>query len=157
MKYFLFLAFLFSCGKPSNSLVVSQQPLFIDEETQPFFDRFNDYASSLGIKPDYRNLVIRLTDESPKSNVLAVCISNGYNHREIVIYNSFWNTADDIQKEILLGHEFGHCCLNQDHRSDSIMNTYLLSNSYYIANYDELIKELFGVSDDSLEFIYMSY
>lgn len=157
MKYFLFLAFLFSCGKPNSSLVISQQPLFIDEETQPFFDRFNDYASSLGVKPDYRNLVIRRTDESPKSTALAVCVSNGYNHREIIIYNRFWNTADDIQKEILVMHEAGHCCLNLDHKDDSIMNAYLLSNNYYIANYDELIKELFGVSDDSLEFIYMSY
>jgi hypothetical protein len=74
---------------------------------------------------------------------------------KIAVNQSWWKSADDTQRELLIFHELGHCLLGRDHRDGtdygmggdlvSIMNWAIPSEEMYLRHYDYYIWELFYV------------
>jgi len=158
MKYLFFLAFLFSCGHtPLPTLVTSENPIYVDSEVVPFLERFDAYASNLGIKPNYSNLTVYRTDENPSGNQLAICTTSSAGLKEITIYNSFWDSASDVAKEIVSFHELLHCTLRQAHRDNSVMQAHMLPEGMYLHYYSYYVKEMFNQVDSSTVFVYEPY
>lgn len=153
----IFLLFLmFSCGS-NKLLLTSKDPIYVEEKLQKFVKRFDQYANSLGVKPDYSLLSVHSTDEVPENNYLAVAISSSNGVKEIIVYNRFFDTATDIAKEIVLFHELGHATLHRDHKDSSIMNATQLPENYYLFYYDYLVEELFHKTPSEITFSYLPY
>lgn len=85
-----------------------------------------------------------------------VCIKYPDGTREILLKKSWFEKANEVQKEILIFHELGHCRLNRRHNSEktmaydnnlsikvSIMNPVVPSTYYYSEYKDAYLKELF--------------
>lgn len=59
----------------------------------------------------------------------------------------WWERAPDSRREALIYHELGHCILNQrEHRTNSVMETYLIWDFYQRRAY--YISELFNFGRD---------
>lgn len=77
-------------------------------------------------------------------NVLGMTIFySKFNKVEIIINEPYWKRSDDVEHELLMFHELSHALLNEDHRDGnviyqseeiprSIMNTYIIDESFYI-------------------------
>lgn len=92
-----------------------------------------------------------------------VCIKYPDGTREILLKKKWFDKASEVQKEILIFHELGHCRLNRKHNSEhtmaydnnlaikvSIMNP-VVPSTYYYAEYKEAyLKELFHQDTSAL-------
>ncbi|MCK8479118.1 hypothetical protein [Psychroserpens algicola] len=100
------------------------EALSINEQLQPYYDRFIDEMLARG--EDLRDIPISILLVSPteQSNNLGYCGLGYYNYdgtgnsRVEIVYNSrCWINLTDIEKENLMFHEFGHALLNRPHIS----------------------------------------
>ncbi len=70
--------------------------------------------------------------------------------KAIVIDRSYWKTASNTGKEILIFHELGHCALDRDHnvkrvkdKPISLMYPILTDEDSYTQNKTDYLRELF--------------
>jgi hypothetical protein len=93
-----------------------------------------------------------------------VCVKYPDGTREILLKKKWFDRASEVQKEILIYHELGHCRLNRKHNSSSamaydnhlsikvsIMNPVVPSAYYYSEYRDAYLKELFHQDTSELE------
>jgi hypothetical protein len=50
-------------------------------------------------------------------NNSGVCLITLEGNREILLDEDYWNLSSDLNKEMLIAHELGHCLCNRDHTS----------------------------------------
>lgn len=84
-------------------------------EFAPYLMRFSNEAKKRGIMLDkYRveALSISFSFNLSDYNALAEC---NMNTLHIGVSESYWVSASDMEKEVLLFHELGHCLLGRDH------------------------------------------
>jgi len=63
--------------------------------------------------------------------------------KEVFLSEPFWEISTDLQREMLVFHELGHCVLNQFlHRDNSIMQAFMMSDAHYWKYRDAYIAEL---------------
>ncbi len=82
--------------------------------------------------------------------------------KEIIIRQSFWNSAGAIQKRVLIFHELGHCALGRSHDDETIthsgtvyktsmMNSEIPSSMHYLSAEAEYLLELFTLNKNPLK------
>lgn len=49
-----------------------------------------------------------------EGNAIGYCIISG-SSRIVIINRGYWNVASEIERELLIFHELGHCILNMEH------------------------------------------
>jgi hypothetical protein len=146
MRYLILLPFLITgCG--SYHLYS-----FIDPELKEYVELYEEEKGApIGIK----YLSVEFTDAEMKSedrDIHGQCIKTKYKsifgtnaQHTIVIDRSDWEYLNDVQREILIFHELGHCDLYLGHDHEpSIMQENLINWQYYLNNREELLDELFG-------------
>lgn len=137
-----FILGLFGCvGMPTVEM---------DWEFRPHFERFIDLCKQHGTVRNYEKCVhahevlrsIKLVDKFHDNHptVLAYCYREKDKHT-IEIRRAEWYLLSYDSKSRLLGHELGHCILEQEHTPFGLMTEYFPSNEMPT---DELIIEAVG-------------
>jgi len=130
---------LIGCGNGFRPINVG----VVDPEFEPYVELFLDYANIPSINVDmYFN--------NQSGNVIGVCKTRG-NEKKIEIDGVWWYSASELDREILIFHELGHCVLGQGHRNytlsdgcrGSVMDEYHIGAYCYEKHYDYYLEELF--------------
>jgi hypothetical protein len=128
-----------------------------------FLDDFNALAKARvdgycqpSIDVGFGNLRNMDPQNKDGGRVIGLCIPTS---RPMVLFDrEFWQTASDIEKEMLAYHEFGHCILDLGHdeslmevrgrkQPTSLMYPHILSQYQYVPMQDYYITELFSSSE----------
>jgi hypothetical protein len=136
MKRYLWLLIFTACGNTSNQ---------VDPEFNKYIELFE--------KTYNLKISLNMSFAAQPYPRVGVCYTQNGKGKLIQIDRDYWNQIDDDAKELLMFHEFGHCVLGRDHRSDymqvdgfvvpaSIMNPYMFSSTVYSKNRDYYEKEL---------------
>ena len=85
----------------------------VSPEFSGIVDRFKVEAEHRNVIVDLQGLGINfgILDQS----AIGRCLTYQSGRREIVIEKSYWRRTTDIEKELLLFHELGHCILGRSH------------------------------------------
>lgn len=115
----------------------------VDPEFEPYVEMFLDHAniSSINVDMYFNDLT---------GNVIGVCKTRG-SEKKIEIDIMWWSSASELDREIVIFHELGHCVLGQGHRNfrlsdgcrGSIMDEYHIGAYCYDKHYDHYIGEMF--------------
>lgn len=117
MFYSILLVIILAATVPRN---------LVDEELKPYDASFKQLANQLcgsNYIKDPRSKVIRF--QKLVSPVVGICIPvfNGF---KIYIDPKFFSHCTDLEKNLLLYHEFTHCYLGQDHKdTEKFPNHYM--------------------------------
>lgn len=143
------VAFIAGCGQGFH---VTMDISGFEEQVLAFEDASNEAGKPITIT----NLIVRFNGDLNASHEAGVCFI-GSPIPYIEIDPTYWSHASEIQKEILMFHELGHCALKREHRNDfngimpySIMYysmdawTTLTQQAYYELNRHTYVKELFN-------------
>jgi len=103
------------CAKENNENLVVEA-LFIDEALAPYFERFIAEGTSRGEEIDLvakriEGFLIDIEEE----NVAGQCSYSPSSTRKVNIDRAYWNSATDLEKELVIFHELGHCYLERSH------------------------------------------
>lgn len=120
----------------------------VPKELQHFVTEFEQAAIDYNHTKIYiDNLVIVYKPLEPLTN--AKCYFN-LSPPKIVLNIDTWADNTTTAQRLIIYHELGHCILGYGHRDfdvsfgqGSIMNTYLLQDSYYLEHVDYYLNELF--------------
>ena len=94
-------------------------------DIETYFQRFINEGNARGENiPQSLNGIEAEFDEFTEPGIIGLCtrVSNGTNR--VVIDQTFWDNADDLQKERIVFHELGHCYLNRNHKNGTLANGY---------------------------------
>ena len=106
---------LTNCSKSEEGNTV----LFVENELQLYFDRFEAEAAERGMEINLSNAQIEgYIDDIETPSVAGQCTSNSDEPNRITIDEALWNRFSDLEKEYLIFHELGHCYLGRGHRDD---------------------------------------
>jgi hypothetical protein len=101
------------------------------------------------------NLSISIVTSLGLSQAIGTCNSIT---KEIQVLESYWNSANDSQKKILIFHELAHCYLNRSHNSNvvngfpvSMMYPSTIDESDFNAFESLYIEELFTNDSSNIE------
>jgi len=112
LKYVFFLITVITftaCEKDDPAVIV-------DPALQPYFDRFVEEGALRGVTVDFTIIEVEgMLTEIDGNNIHGQCISNSAKANSLLVDNSFWNGASDIEKEFVIFHELGHCYLDRSH------------------------------------------
>lgn len=120
MMWCCFIAVLFTSCTDKNYGVE------FDDELVPFIESFKSEAALRGI--EFNNNEEKIEGYLQRINVNGVAglcrrHDEGRN-RSIIVDKTYWNQANDLEREYVVYHELGHCFLLRDHQDepDSIGN-----------------------------------
>lgn len=94
-----------------------------NSEFQSYVDSFKEEAKTRGHNIDANSINFYLADIE-NENVGGLC---NQRKEEIVIDRDNWEIASEIEKELLVYHELGHCILGRAHRNETSENGDCLS------------------------------
>lgn len=94
-----------------------------NSEFKPYVDSFLEEARIRGKDVNVNEVNFYLADIEDE-NVGGLC---NYRKEEIIINRDSWKTAREIDKELLVYHELGHCVLGRNHRNETSENGNCLS------------------------------
>lgn len=140
-KQLLFMSLLSACGEAPH----------IEPEAQPYIDRFVTEAKIRNVVVNIQFLTIIFTDEvkmTPQGYQFGYCEEG-----VITLVKSYFLAQTDVNKEVVLFHELGHCILKREHvdgvselkipESLMIVDPTLVT-SYYEQNRNFYLNELFS-------------
>lgn len=164
---FIFLALFImtlmtSCGpKP-----IERQSGSIDLTLNQYLETFVSRARDNGVSLDTYSLSMSFSESMPQSTSGGFAIGycqRSVNSQNVVIKESYWNSASVSDREQLVFHELGHCLLGLSHNDttevspvwnipnmsasgvpSSIMNTFHFGSGLYSGNRETYIKRLFS-------------
>ncbi|MCB0601157.1 MAG: hypothetical protein KDC28_08015 [Saprospiraceae bacterium] len=149
--FFLLLGVFISCHKDEVHV--------IDARVQPYLDRFLTEGEIRGVDIDVDAFGLDarveniLSSSSNGGRVLGYCdMAKSENH--IVVFDAgYWSGATDLEKELLVFHELGHCLLGRQHDDSSNPDGTCLSimhsgtgscrNAYNLSTRSQYLDELF--------------
>ncbi|MBX2871187.1 MAG: hypothetical protein KTR30_03780 [Saprospiraceae bacterium] len=130
------------------------EPSKVDEDLQPYFERFDVEARARGL--DFSLEMEELEADIlgiDQDGVLGQCHYSDQAPNIVEVDDQFWARATDLEKEYVVFHELGHCVLGKDHNDDrntdgtcsSIMQSGLTSCrvTYNSSNRESYLDELF--------------
>jgi len=110
---------IMGCTKESDENLIVEE-LNIDEELQPYFDRFVEEGANRGEAID---LVAKRIEgfllDIEEENVAGQCSYSSSSTRKVNIDINYWNSATDLEKEFVVFHELGHCYLERSHLDEA--------------------------------------
>lgn len=117
---------------------------YIDPEIAPYVDIYREYkADRLGIHGIRKMNIFFAEQEYPR---VGVCVKWSNGDFDIQIDKRYWDYASDLDREVLILHELGHCDLGLEHSDpSSIMEPYHIGAENYLANQNYYINELFSL------------
>ncbi len=123
------------------------EPLFIEKDFAEFFTAFKKDAQFYNVIPNYSGLTTTFVDDI-EGDILGYCIPK---FNTVRISRVKWNRFNNIERKLLLYHEWGHCTMRRDHTEDngficpiSIMHPYINPIVSCYSTYKEWYdKELF--------------
>lgn len=130
-KYFIFLIpsfFTLSCY--DNDLFISEEPVTtkeqfpgVDKLLWSYFETFEAEATKRGLSVDLaaENILGVFADLSG-THVAGQCTHNYNQPQQITIDVPFWNSASELNREMIVFHELGHCYLDRNHLDASFSN-----------------------------------
>ena len=132
--------FLASCG-PAFDV----DPVIVDADLVRYVEMYK--AEKLvyrGIKYIHRIDVVFVT---MSKGIMAQCKISSDSTRQIQIDPYIWYTElSEIDRQILVFHEMGHCDLNLDHMSNiGIMGPQTMNDILYLTDKDLYLRQLFKV------------
>ena len=121
----------------------------------PIIKMFKYEAEIRGVLIDMSNVSVAfIKDRKKNSKTVAYCARDHEGKPMIRVYLEPWVKMTDHSKEHLIFHEVGHCILDRRHCGFeteygpiSIMFKKVLDSSYYKDNREELLDELFNISE----------
>lgn len=127
----------------------------IEAELLVYFDAFVEEATTHGVEITLEDLDIGgYVENIEQRGTLGQCKSYSNGSKAIVVDISYWERANDLEREYLVFHELGHCILNREHEDSrdeggictSIMQsgTHECRGAYTLENRNALLRELFG-------------
>lgn len=117
MRYYIAIALLITgCGQAKGSDVN------VDVELQPYVDSFQTEITVRGVDITINQLTITFGDDAGKD--AAVCFWKGSGVPRVVVNRDLWEETNDIDREMLIYHELGHCILGREHNANMIVNPY---------------------------------
>lgn len=141
-----------TCVFSSCAPINHNYALNVPKSIMPYVLQFELQAVLHGRNLRITDLTIQLENEMP-GDAIGLCYS-GTNAAspKIVLAKWYWNMASKMEKEVLLFHELGHCVLHLEHNNEtniegmpeSIMHYSVFDASYYEANRESYLKQLFG-------------
>lgn len=155
MRYFLIVLALFGCkqmealdhrkvstGNPNGTNVIENATLAVYMRN---FDAFYG-VNSTTISSEFATL------ESP---TVGLCWTYSDGSHLIQIDTTYWDSVNEMGKEQVILHEYGHCQFGLDHNSkmldlgeygmipETVMNPYVFGDAqYYVDFHDYYLKEL---------------
>ena len=149
-SYLLMIFWIMSCQKDNGIHV-------IDARVQPYIDRFLNEGELRGVVLDVDAVGLEARIETvlfqSSGHVLGFCNNEDKDNHYIVLDAKYWPTATDLEKELLVFHELGHCLLGRDHDDTTLADGTCLSimhsgtgscrNAYSIATRKAYLDELF--------------
>jgi hypothetical protein len=140
-KQILFMSLLSACGEAP----------YIEPEVKPYVDRFVAEAQLRGVVLDVSGLTVRFVDQLVLTNK---GFQFGYcEDGTVTIVKPYFLAQLDVNREVVLFHELGHCVLNRTHvdgltqlsipESLMIIDPTLLT-SYYETNRNFYLNEVFS-------------
>lgn len=121
---------------------------FIAEEVLPYLGKFLDEASArcLSVEPDVSIYFVSESDIDPGEWSSAVGNCEIFSNH-IEIRRSYWENANETEREILLFHELGHCLLSYYYHTDTgLMREYLMPASVYLQDRTNILDQLYRSS-----------
>ncbi|MCB0417744.1 MAG: hypothetical protein H6617_00785 [Bdellovibrionaceae bacterium] len=151
MRVILLFIVLFSVQ--AHGMAPRRPSLSVDKEVAPYYQSFQDLAQTYGASFIADRIVFSFTNFW-FSSVVGMCTYRGGSTNYVDFSSSAWRSGSGTFKEMLVFHELGHCLLGRGHtntsysdgRKESIMNSYIFSQSTYRAYRDEYLKELFSAN-----------
>lgn len=135
-KYLCILSlFTIACGKPSY---------VVHPKIQPYVSMFVEYSYYLNKYTPITDLRADFGDLD--STTLGIC---DYNTTTITLDKTYWKTANEYARQVLVFHELGHCILDRGHKEEKVNGVptsimYPINmTKYYIDHEDYYIHELF--------------
>lgn len=162
------LLFLSSCGLPiGRDLVVKNKGEVRQFETSnPLFSSIvsdfeqagKQYSGNANFSAGHVPVNFGNTENDAFEGV---CFSYPDGTTEVIIKESWWNSASQSLKESLLFHELGHCVLGRDHDNEtheansrtykaSLMNSVIVNPGHYNSHKGGYLTELFTLNKSPL-------
>ena len=126
----------------------------VQQELQPYFDRFVGEAELRGVNVDFRSSGISGEILDIEGSIAGQCVTQNDGMKVVRMDRAVWERITDLEKEFLVFHELGHCFLDRGHldtadsqgRCTSVMNSgegQCLSN-YSTSTREDYLNELFA-------------
>ncbi len=129
----------------------------MDDRVKPYVERFEDYGKYTYADGSYKIPEMKIAVR-PLDNFNILLIGSGalgycsWLSKTIVIKEKFWKNASDVEKEMVVFHELGHCALDRLHKSVtdpwgdqiSVMFPRIFNPTLYKDNREYYVDELFN-------------
>ena len=146
----LLVFLVFACEKDN----VSTNDPFVVDELQEYFEQFTIEGQARGLEIDLVEANIEgYIQNIVEQNVVGQCSYNADEPRRVLIDRAYWRRASDLEREMVVFHELGHCFLSRGHldEADSEGNCLSIMHSgtsgcnlnYATNSRDEFLDELF--------------
>ena len=153
-RYSALFTFLFILFSGISCIKDESVDLFIDNSLQEYFDRFAVEGGLRGFVIDYEALRISgYIRVITAPNVIGECAHDETKPNTVIIDHTYWQGANDLEREFLVFHELGHCALNREHLDAADSQGHCISImtsgtgaceiNYTLATRSALIDELF--------------
>lgn len=126
-----------ACGRAFETL----EPTFVDPELAPYLEQYSSYKEQATGSSSYREVTLKF--KVLGSDIIGLCTRFSTGKRIVEIDPFFWDAAGEDRRDILILHEMGHCDLNREHVSNSIMQPSLLTVREYLGRMGFYLTELF--------------
>lgn len=153
---FILLFPLFSCNEAN---LKSRTGIYGSNKygtVSPYIRSFDSYYYRFkGETLPINNLKITMVNSLSSSQAIGTCYSLS---KEIQILESYWKSASESQKKLLIYHELAHCYLNRPHKNQvvngipvSIMYPSNLHREHFKAFESLYVEELFTNNSTNIE------
>lgn len=168
LLFILVISSLSSCGLPLHRdlIVKNKGEVRQFSSTNPIFSNIVTQFEQAG-RQYSGNASFKVTDvpvnfgNTENEKFEGVCFSYPDGTTEVIIRETWWNSASQALKESLLFHELGHCVLGRDHDNEafdidgsshkaSMMNSVIVNSSQYSRYRAGYLTELFTFSKQTL-------
>ncbi len=154
-SFIFIILFLSSCQKDSfiAEPFDNRSNDLVDNRLLAYFNKFETEANKRGLAYDLSALEITgVIENIPEDNVAGTC-QYGRHLAHVTVDINYWNNTSELNREMVVFHELGHCVLLRDHEEYSFQNgicasimnsgTTNCSLAYNLSNREYYLDELF--------------
>lgn len=107
MRYISLLLLLSACAP-------AKDPIVVDPQLSPYINQL-----SVELNVDVSDISAKFSDLDP--GIVGECVQNDQ-WKIIYITTKFWQHSSDIERQMVVAHELGHCTKNLTHNASILPN-----------------------------------